>query len=76
MNEENIITNEEVMEVAEDFVPARSGNGLKVLGGVVAIAGLIYGGYKLWTKHKAKKEQLTDDSVVCDVDAENVEDIA
>jgi hypothetical protein len=76
MEEKNIITNEEVVEVAEEFVPASSGNGWKVLGGAVAIAALIYGGRKLWTKIKNKKEQQAEDSVVCDVDAENVEDIA
>ena len=58
MEANEIIMDEEVMEVVEDYVPASSGNGLKIFGGVVALAGLAYGGYRLWKKRKSKKGML------------------
>lgn len=65
MKEENIMENEAI-ETAEEIVSSGSGIGLKVIGGVVAIAGLTYGAYKLYKKHKANKESKDDDSVICD----------
>jgi hypothetical protein len=54
MNEQNMMTNDEVMEVAE-VMPTSSGNGLKVVGGLAVVGGLIYGGYRLIRKLKSKK---------------------
>ena len=56
MEKQDIMVNEEVMEVAEEFT-AGSGNGLKVVGGVLAVVGLAYAGYKLAKRIKAKKVQ-------------------
>lgn len=61
-NIENIVVeNEEIMEnVMEEMVPATSGNGLKVAGGIglAALVGLgVYKGVKfIRAKAKAKKE--------------------
>ena len=54
------IMNNEVVEVAEEVVPVSSGNGFKVVGGVLAIVGLAYGGYKLVKKLIAKKKEQQD----------------
>lgn len=72
MENQEIMTTFEDVEVA-DVVEVSSGNGLKYVGGVLALAGLAYGGYKLFKRHKAKKEQaqvvevIECDSDVCDV---------
>ena len=64
MENTEIMTNNEVVEVAEDLVPASSGNGLKMVGGALVIAGLIYGSYKLITKIKAKKKEKAEEAEV------------
>lgn len=56
MENQEIMTTFEDVEVA-DVVEASSGNGLKYVGGALALAGLAYGGYRLFKKRKAKKEQ-------------------
>lgn len=67
MENNEIMTNNEVIEAAEDIVNTGSGNGLKALGivGAVALVGVItYKGYKLIkAKREAKKE-----SVIIDAD--------
>ena len=75
MNEQEMMNNE-VMDVAE-VTQNSSGNGLKVVGGLVAVAGLIYGGYKLLKKREAKKDEsvvvITEDNIAetyCDKDVE------
>jgi uncharacterized membrane protein YebE (DUF533 family) len=65
MEANEIIMNEEVMEVAEEYVPAGSGNCLKIFGGVVALAGLAYGGYRLWKRRKSKKDMLVVPATEC-----------
>lgn len=57
MNEQNIMENNEVLEVAEDIVKTNSGLGWKIIGGVLITAGTIYGGLKLIKKLKTKKEE-------------------
>ena len=71
------IMSNEVMEVAEEFVPAGSGNGFKIVGGVALLVGAIYGGYKLVTKIKAKKEQKANEAKVVNftVVGESVDEI-
>lgn len=71
------IMNTEVVEVAEEVVSAGSGNGFKVVGGVLAIAGLAYGGYKLVKKLIAKKKEQQEAIPVeiCESDDECVEEI-
>lgn len=64
MENTEIMTNNEVLEVAEEFVDAGSGKGLKLVGGAVLLGGLIFGGYKLIKKLKAKKDQ----AMICDAD--------
>jgi hypothetical protein len=76
MNEQNMMTNDEVMEVAE-VMPTSSGNGLKVIGGLAVVGGLIYGGYRLIRKLRSKKSDgvidVDSDSVkVEDCDVENI----
>ena len=56
--DEQIIMNEEI-EVAEELVKTSSGTGWKVLGGLLALGGLAFGGIKLWKKHKAKHGMVT-----------------
>lgn len=76
MDEQNIMTNEEVMETAEEIVVANSGNWLKVVGGAAGVAVVGYGIYKgskwLAAKIKAKKEKQAEDSVETDNES-NVE---
>ena len=57
MNEQNIMENNEVIEVAEDIVKSGSGIGLKLVGGTLLLGGAIYGGIKLFKKIKAKKTE-------------------
>lgn len=77
MNNENIMENNEVLEVAEDMVKTNSISGLKLAGGALVLAGIIYGGYKLIRKIKARKEEDTVEStnyvVVENDDVEEVE---
>ena len=77
MNNENIMENNEVLEVAEDMVKNNSISGLKLAGGALVLAGIIYGGYKLVRKIKARKEEDTVEStnyvVVENDDVEEVE---
>ena len=70
MNEENIKTNEEVneVEVYEDYDEVESGLSWKIIGGVLATAGAIWGGLKLRKMIKAKKEK---DTVVVVENTEN-----
>ena len=56
MENQEIMTNNEVLEVAEDLVPTSSGKGLKVFGAVLAVAGLAFGGYKLIKNRKSKQK--------------------
>lgn len=70
MNEQNMMTNDEVMEVAE-VMPTSSGNGLKVVGGLAVVGGLIYGGYRLIRKLKSKK---SDGVINVDPDSVTMED--
>ena len=44
-------------ETNEEFAPVSSGKGLKIAGGILAAVGLIYGGYKIVSKIKSKKEK-------------------
>ena len=76
MNDQNMMMNDEVMEVAE-VMPASSGNGLKVVGGLAVVGGLIYGGYRLIRKLKSKKNDgvivvRSEDLKESDCDEENV----
>ena len=57
MENENIMENNEVMEVAEEIANTNAGIGWKIVGGVLIAAGAIYGGIKLRKKIKAKKEE-------------------
>lgn len=57
MNEQNIMENNEVLEVAEEVTNTNSTSGLKIIGGVLVVAGAIYGGLKLIKKIKAKREE-------------------
>ena len=76
MNENMEIMENEVMETVEEIAPTGSGNGLKAVGGLLAIVGLAYGGYKLFKHRKAKKEKEASGSVdVIPVDPESVKEI-
>lgn len=81
MENQDIMTNEEVMETAEEIVAASSGNWLKIVGAGAGVAivgyGLYKGGKLLKAKIKAKKEQQAEDSTetceesdVCGVEEE------
>ena len=82
MNNE-IITNEEVMEVTEEIVTANSGRGLKVAAGVgiaVLVGGLAYKYIvkPMIAKSKESKEMLNDEFVAeesaeYDNDSEEIE---
>lgn len=60
MENENIMENNEVMDVAENVVTSGSGTGLKIVGGALLLGGAIYGGIKLFKKLKAKKMKKED----------------
>lgn len=64
MENQEIMTNNEVMEMTEEIVEVGSGNGLKLVGGAMIVAGLAYGGYRLFKKFKAKKEKADTIDVV------------
>lgn len=75
--EENIMLNDEIAEVAEDCVTTSSGNGLVKAGiGAAIIGAIAYGGYKLFSKRKAKKQDkyitvsANDEESVADVEDE------
>ena len=68
MNEENIMENNEVLDVAENVANTGSGLGRKIIVGALLAAGAIYGGLKLKKKIKAKKE--ADDQYVETTDGE------
>lgn len=73
--EENIMLNGEIEEVAEDCVATSSGNGLVKAGiGAAIIGGLIYGGYKLFSKRKAKKNNYATIEVTDEESGADVED--
>lgn len=55
-NNQEIMENNEVLEAAEEI--ATNVSGLKIVGGAVVIAGVIYGCYKLIPKLKAKKKNV------------------
>lgn len=57
MENENMIVNDEVTEDYETCENTSSGLGLKVIGGILATAGAIWGGLKLKKILKAKKEE-------------------
>lgn len=65
MNEQNIMENNEVLEVAEEVVGTKSGLGVKILIGALATVGAIYGGIKLKKKLKSKKDE---DVMIVDAD--------
>lgn len=73
--EENIMTNENVMETAEEIVTANSGNWLKVVGAGAGIAVVGFVAYKcgkmLKAKIEARKGNQADDTVETD-DESNV----
>ena len=73
MNDENINTNEEVneVEVYEDYDEVNSGLGWKIIGGVLATAGAIWGGMKLKKMIKARKEK---DKIVVVENTENCDE--
>lgn len=73
MNEQVTMSNDEVMEVVE-VMPNNSGNGLRVIGGLAVVGGLIYGGYKLIRKLKSKKSDgvIEADPKYVEDDVENV----
>lgn len=72
METNEIMTNDEVMfEVAEDIVPAESGNGLKIALGIglaVLVGGVVYKYVvkPIWCKVKAAKEEAELDSQIDD----------
>lgn len=68
MENQNVMENNEVMDVAEEISTSGLGTGLKFVGGTLAIVGLVYGGYKLVTKFKAKKKSEENPDTVCDED--------
>lgn len=70
MENQEIMTNNEVVEVAEEVIEAGFGNGLKLVGGTLIIAGLAYGGYRLFKKLKSKKDAAKLDEAVDYVDVE------
>lgn len=73
MKNQEIMENVEVIEMEpEELVSASSGSGLKLVGGVLILVGLAYGGYKLIRKLKAKKEQ---EAIPESLEAETVETI-
>ena len=84
MENNEILTNEEVMETTEEIVNASSGKGLKVAAGIglAVLAGVVaykYIGKPLLAKIKAKKEEtqeITDvefnESDVKDEDSEDI----
>lgn len=79
MNNENIMENNEVLEVAEEIANTNSGLGWKIVGGVLVLAGTIYGGIKLIKKIRANKEdeaQLveTADEEVVNSDGDTIEE--
>lgn len=73
MENQEIMTNNEVVEMTEEIVEVGSGNGLKLVGGTIAVVGLAYIGYRLFKKFKPKKEKTDPIEVVeytedvCDV---------
>ena len=71
MNEQNIMENNEVIEAAEEVVTSKSGLGLKLGLGALAIGGVIYGGMKLLKKFRAKKEE---DEIIEISDGEIIDD--
>lgn len=71
MNEQNIMENNEVIEAAEEVITSKSGLGLKLSLGALAIGGVIYGGMKLLKKFRAKKEE---DEIVEIAEGEIIED--
>lgn len=76
MNEEIMMTNDEVMDVAE-VTTTSSCNGLKVVGGLAVVGGLIYGGYRLIRKLRSKKSDgvIKVDPSSVTVDDCDVEDV-
>ena len=68
---ENIMENNEVIEAAEEVVTSKSGLGLKLGLGALAIGGVIYGGMKLLKKFRTKKEE---DEIIEIAEGEIIED--
>lgn len=71
MENENIMENNEVMEVAEEVVKSGNFTGLKLIGGALILGGAIYGGIKAIKKFKAKKEE---NYATCEADDDNIVD--
>ena len=57
MENQDMVVNNEVIEVAEEVIETGSGNAWKFGIGAVAIVGLGYGIYRIVKKIKANKEQ-------------------
>lgn len=75
-NENMMMENNEVTEVTEEYEDTNSGLCWKVIGGVLATAGAIWGGLKLKKILKAKKEEkyaTIDETDVDVVEPEKVE---
>lgn len=70
MENTEIMNNEVVDEVIDEVTTSSYGRGLKIFGGVLAIAGVAYGGYRLIKKIRAKKKE---DYGVVDIEDEDVD---
>lgn len=75
MENQDIIMENEVVEMAEEFTTASSGNGMKLFGGAVIAGALGFGIYKLVKKVKAKKEQQSAPVDCYDLDGECVDEV-
>lgn len=78
MNEQNIMENNEVLEVAEEIAKTNFGLGWKIGIGVLITAGVTLARVKLRNKFKTKKEEaevieITEDDVV-EVESVEVEE--
>lgn len=73
MNEENMNMNEEVNEVEEneDYEEVNSGLGWKIIGGILATAGVIWGGLKLKKMIVTKREKDIEIVEIAEGDVEN-----
>ena len=73
MENENMMENYEVTEVTEDCEDTNSGLGLKVIGGILATGGLVWGGLKLKKILKARKEEKCNTIIESNEETEDVE---
>ncbi len=68
------MTNYDDVDLGE-VTQSGSGNGLKIFGGVLALAGLGYGAYRLIKKRKAKKGKKGDDDGYGVIEVKRVRDV-